>query len=173
MGDLKKKKTDHNGDDSIIEVMSTSPEDRTIARLRKYIELFYEKQVEKSEKEEKEKMARYRTYKNGIKGHRYQGYYIIKGERKGLYQIWLEDKTVYKDNIYDYDECEWIIDKATASEEELAMIKQLYEMEIYQLSSKFVELMQKKEREGLDPKSERLYKWVEKVRKRKAEDRLF
>ena len=30
-------------------------------------------------------MARYRTYKNGITGHRYNGYYIIKGETKGTF----------------------------------------------------------------------------------------
>ena len=118
-------------------------------------------------------MARYRTYKNGITGHRYNGYYIIKGETKGLFEIWNEDKTVFQDKIYDHNECEWIIDKATASEEELSMMKLLYEKEIYQLSSLFVELMQKKEREGLDQKSEILYKWVQKIRKRKADDRLF
>ena len=27
-------------------------------------------------------MAKYRTYKNGITGHRYKGYYIIKGAMK-------------------------------------------------------------------------------------------
>ena len=45
-------------------------------------------------------MAKYRTYKNGITGHRYKGYYIIKGETKGKFAIWNEDKTVFKDNIY-------------------------------------------------------------------------
>lgn len=118
-------------------------------------------------------MARYRTYKNGITGHKYSGYYIIRGEKKGKFQIWKEDKSVYQDNVYDYDECEWIIDKDTVSDEEMLIIKKLYGMEIYQLSSLFVELMQKKEREGLDRRSTDLYKWVEKVRKRKAEDRAF
>lgn len=118
-------------------------------------------------------MARYRTYKNGITGHRYNGYYIIKGKEKGLFEIWNEDKTVIHEKIYDFEECEWIIDKTTASIEDINMIKMLYEKEIYQLSSLFVELMQKKEREGLDSKSTNLYKWVEKVRKRKAKDRLF
>lgn len=118
-------------------------------------------------------MARYRTYKNGITGHKYHGYYIIRGKEKGLFEIWNADKSVFKNNIYDYDECEWIIDKETASEEDLNMIKQLYEKEIYQLSSLFVELMQKKEREGLEFKNANLYKWVEKVRKRKVEDRSF
>ena len=175
MGDLKKKKYDYttwmtNGKKIETEVLAKSTEYEMLDRLRTYMELFYEKQIEKVEEE---KMARYRTYKNGITGHRYRGYYIIKGEKKGLFQIWKNDKTVYQDHIYDYDECEWIIDKATVSDEEMSMIKQLYEMEIYQLSSLFIELMQKKEREGLDQKDLALYKWVKKVRKRKAEDRLF
>lgn len=118
-------------------------------------------------------MARYRMYKNGIEGHRYQGYYIIRGDSKGTFQIWNEDRSVYKDNLYDYDECEWIIDKDTATEEELSMMKQLYEMELYQLSALFVELMKKKETEKLEQKSAALYKLVGKVRKRKAEDRAF
>lgn len=80
---------------------------------------------------------------------------------------------MFQDHIYDYDECEWIIDKATASDETMSIIKQLYGMEIYQLSSLLVELMQKKEQAGLDTKNAELYKWVEKIRKRKAEDRLF
>lgn len=118
-------------------------------------------------------MARYRTYKNGITGHRYRGYYIIRGEKKGLYQIWNEEKAVCQGNIWDYDECEWIIDKISASTDEMLMIKQLYGMEIYQINALFVELMQKKEREGLDQKGEVLYKLAEKIRKRKAEDRKF
>ncbi len=178
MGDLKKKKSDYivigtNDEKILFEQEKRSSDEETIDRLRTYLELFYEKQIEKMEKKEESEMARYRTYKNGITGHRYQGYYIIKGEQKGLFQIWKEDKTVFQDHIYDYDECEWIIDKVTASNEEMSIIKQLYEMEIYQLSSLFVELMQKKEREGLDMKNKELYKWVEKVRKRKAENRLF
>lgn len=118
-------------------------------------------------------MARYRTYKNGITGHKYNGYYIIKGETKGLFEIWNEDKSVFKNNIYDYEECEWLIDKETADKETMLMMKQLYEKEIYQLSALFVELMQKKDREGLEKKSENLYKWVEKVRRRKADNREF
>ena len=56
----------------------------------------------------------------------------------------------------------------------MVMIKMLYEKEIHELSTLFVELMQKRDREGsLDSKSQNLYNWVEKVRKRKAEDREF
>lgn len=119
-------------------------------------------------------MARYRTYKNGITGHRYNGFYIIRGESKGKFSIWNEDKTVYRDSIFDYDECEWIIDKTTADQSEMEIIKNLYKKEIYELSGLFVDLMQKREREGtLDAESQKLYRWVEKIRKRKAEDREF
>jgi len=119
------------------------------------------------------RMARYRTYKNGITGHRYKGLYIIRGDSKGQFSILDDSKTVLWDNLYDYEECEWAVDKNKASEEEIKMMKMLYDKEIYELSTLFVELMQKKQQQGLDKKSENLYKWVEKIRKRKAEDRLF
>ena len=115
-------------------------------------------------------MARYRTYKNGITGHKYKGYYIIRGESKGLFQIWNEDGTVHKKDLYDYDECEWVLDKETATAEERRLMEQLYDREIYQLSSLFVELIQK---EKLEKKDRELYKWIEKIRKRKIEDRRF
>ena len=118
-------------------------------------------------------MARYRTYKNGIVGHRYKGYYIIRGAEKGKFQIWNEDKSIYKDNIYDYEECEWIIDKDTATADEKEMIKKLYGMEIYKLSALLIELMKKKEGQGLDSEKKALYEWVGKVRGRKAKDRGF
>ena len=119
-------------------------------------------------------MARDRTYKNGVFGHRYKGYYIIRGESKGKFAIWNEDKSIYKDNIFDYDECEWVIDKSTVDPEEMELIKELYKKEIYELSGLFVELMQKRERDGtLDAENQKLYRWVEKIRKRKAEDRDF
>ena len=104
-------------------------------------------------------MARYRTYKNGITGHRYRGYYIIKGECKGMFQIWNEEKAVYKKDIYDYDECEWILDKEMSTPEERKQMEQLYCMEIYQLSSLLMELIQKEKKEKQDKE---LYKWVEK-----------
>lgn len=118
-------------------------------------------------------MARYRTYKNGITGHRYKGYYIIRGDAKGKFSIWNEDKTVFKDNILDYEECEWILDKETADETNLNLMQSLYEKEIYQLNEIFWDLLQKKKNKELDPKGEELYKMVEKIRRRKIQDRQF
>lgn len=120
-----------------------------------------------------DRMARYRTYKNGITGHRYKGYYIIKGEKKGLFQIWNADRSVYQKDIYDYDECEWIIDKAVATSQEWTTMKQLYGMDIYLLSAGLVELMEKRADNALTEDEKRIYGWVEKIRKRKIEDRKF
>lgn len=117
-------------------------------------------------------MALYRTYKNGITGHRYKGYYIIKGE-KGNFAILNEDKSVFKDSIYDYNDCEWEIDKATADEDTLEMMKRLYGKEIYELSEAFVKIMQKSWETPLTEEEKNLYKWVEKIRARKADERKF
>ncbi len=117
-------------------------------------------------------MARYRTYKNGIYGHRYKGLYIIKAE-KGNFSVVDENSDIILESLHDYDDCEWAIDKELATEEELTIMQNLYSKEIFQLSSLFVELMQKREREGLDEKEKKLYAFVEKVRKRKADDRKF
>lgn len=119
-------------------------------------------------------MARYRTYKNGITGHHYKGYYIIRGEAKGEYAIWNSDKSVFKEGILDYDECEWMLDKITADAKTLKILKDLYQMEIFELSAELVTLMQKKHQNGvLDEQDKAFYKWVIKVRKRKVENRAF
>lgn len=115
-------------------------------------------------------MARWRTYKNGIHGHRYKGLYIING-KKGKYAIWDEDRTVVEENISDYDECEWIIDKKKASNEEKGIIDKLYDYEIYRLSALLVDMINKKGKGQWNQEDEQLYKWVTKIRKRKAEDR--
>ncbi len=119
-------------------------------------------------------MGKYRTYKNGITGHRYKGYYIIKGEEKGKFAIWNEDKTVFQDNILDYDECEWIIDKETADRSTTIMLEMLYEKDIFELNGLALEIMCKKDRQGtLEPKSQNLYDWTIKVRNRKVKQRKF
>ena len=112
-------------------------------------------------------------YKNGIFGHRYKGYYIIKGESKGKFAIWNEEKTVFRENILDYDDCEWIIDKETADLSTQVMIKMLYGKEIYELSEAFVKIMQKSWETPLTEEEKNLYKWVEKIRARKADERKF
>lgn len=118
-------------------------------------------------------MAKYRKYKNGITGARYKGFYIIKGSEKGGFSVVREDKSVFKDSLYDYNDCEWEIDKETASEQELEQMRRLYDKEIYELSEAFVKIMQKKWEGPLTQEEEKLYKLVEKIRARKADERKF
>ncbi len=118
-------------------------------------------------------MAKYREYKNGIYGHRYNGLYIIRGDKKGKFKVIDADRKEVFTDLYDFDECTWQIDKITASEDELLIARQLYEKEIFQLSSLYMELMTKKSRGELDEKSAMLFKWTEKVRNRKVEDRAY
>ena len=118
-------------------------------------------------------MAKYREYKNGIYGHRYNGLYVIKGEEKGQFKVIDFEKKEVLTDLLDFNECIWQIDKLTASKEELSMARMLYEKPLYQLSSLFMDLMQKKSSEGLDEKNEILFKWVEKVRNRKDVERDF
>lgn len=113
-------------------------------------------------------MATYREYKNGIVGLRYRGYYIIKGDKKGDFQIWTEDKKIYKRNLYDLDECRWILLVDTASPEEYDIIKNLCTKEIYELSDMLVKLIEKKDREGLEKDEQNLYNLVVTVRARKV-----
>lgn len=117
-------------------------------------------------------MAKYRQYKNGIFGHRYKGYYITKTS-EGLFNILDEDSNIIQENISDYSESEWFIDKKTATENDLRVIRELYSKEIYQLSKMLIDLLGKKEKGGLDKEDSALCEWVEKIRVRKVEDRVF
>ena len=117
-------------------------------------------------------MARYRLYKNGIMGHRYKNLYIIKVD-KDHFRVVDESNNLVFDKISDYDECEWLIDKHVATEKENELMRYLYGKEIYQLSSLYVNLMNQKNAEGLDEENESLFAWVEKIRRRKAEEREF
>jgi len=118
-------------------------------------------------------MARYREYKNGIFGHRYNGLFVIRGESKGEFKIVDKDNKDVLTGLLDFDECIWQIDKLTASEDDLAIIRSLYDKDLFQLSSLYMDLHQKNLSGSLDERSKALYKWTEKVRNRKDEDREF
>ena len=125
---------------------------------------------EKLRKEE-DVMGRYRTYKNGIYGHRHNGYYVVMGkEGKGDFSILNSKGEIVKEKVYDFEEGIWIIDKMTVSDYELSMMKQLYTYQIFELSKLFLELVKEEER---DEKSKLLYKWCNVNRKRKIEEREF
>lgn len=116
-------------------------------------------------------MARYRLYKNGIYGHRYKGYYIVKDGKK--FSILGTDKTVLEDDLKDYYDAEWEIDKITASPEMLKILQELYSEEIYMLSKFFDEMMKKDNAEGLTKSESDFYVWVKKIRARKAENKPY
>lgn len=116
-------------------------------------------------------MPKYRTYKNGLYAHRYNQWYIIKGDEKGQFSIADPDGTLFQEHLYDYDDCEWEIDKLTADEQDLKFIQVLSEQELYQLDEVVVELLQRKNRGELTPMDNILNKWATKIRWRKAEGR--
>lgn len=116
-------------------------------------------------------MPKYRKYANGLYAHRYNKWYIIKGETKGDYAIAGPDGTLFKEHLFDYDDCEWEIDKLTADEQDLRFINILSKHELYQLDEVVVELLQKKNRGELAPIDNILNKWAEKIRWRKAAGR--
>lgn len=120
-------------------------------------------------------MARYRLYKNGIFGHRYKGYFIIKDETEEgkKFSILGADKIVLKEDISDYADAEWEIDKVTASPKVLQIIQDLYSEEIYMLSKFFAELMEKDNGDGLTSEEKDFYAWVKKIRRRKAANKPY
>ena len=116
----------------------------------------------------------YRKYKNGIVGHRYKKYYIIKGEQKGQFQIWDENKNIIAKDIYDYNDCEWYIDKLVATPAVLKMLKELYDLSLFDLTGFMLKLIKMKDVDGyLDEEHQIFYDWVVKVRSRKDKDRPF
>ena len=127
-------------------------------------------------------MRKYRTYANGITGYRYNGisgskmnYYVVQGiengkEKKGLFSVVNDDKEVIADNLYDDKDCEWFIDKLTASEKDLDEYKHLYSLEIFQINGIFVELMLKSNRTIEENKR---FHMAERIRDRKVDKRAF
>lgn len=118
-------------------------------------------------------MARYRLYKNGIFGHRYKGYFIVKDEKQEKFSILSSDKTVLEDELDDYYDAEWEIDKITASPEMLKILQDLYDEEIFMLSKFFAEMMEKDNAEGLTKDEKDFYEWVKKIRARKAANKPY
>ena len=118
-------------------------------------------------------MARYRTYKNGITGYRYKGYYIIKGEKKGEFSILSGDGSPLRTGLYDFEDCQWEIDKTSAGREVLAWMEDLYAKKIYELTAILVSLEEKAAGGGLTSKEDTLMRITETIRSRKAKNRSF
>lgn len=112
-------------------------------------------------------MARFRLYKNGVYGSRYRGYYIApSGKSAGHYSVLSPTLEPVYDEITGFSECRWEIDKLTASDAELRLVRRLYDTDISQLTKMMIELFEKGEAKGLDEST--LESWIEKVRSRKA-----
>lgn len=118
-------------------------------------------------------MARYRTYKNGITGCRYKGSYIIKGERKGEFSILAEDGSLLRSGLYDFADCQWEIDKASAGEKERARMEELYAKQIYELTAILARLKDKNAAGELTDGEAELLLITDTIRARKAKDRPF
>lgn len=112
-------------------------------------------------------MPRYRMYKNGIFGCRYKGLYIVKEEENKTYSVLDSKKIVLKENMKSYSDCEWEIDKITASPELEKLLKDLYGKNLYVLGNYLAELSDKDD-EGLSTAEKELYQWIIKIRKRKS-----
>ena len=120
-------------------------------------------------------MATYRHYKNGIYGHRYKGYYITRTEDNGkkVYSVVDADKKVLQSAASSARDCEWYIDKITASPETLGLIQALYSEELYKLSEYYGQLTEKQASEGLTGEETVIFEYVVKVRKRRAEGKPY
>ena len=118
-------------------------------------------------------MARYRTYRNGITGCRYKGCYILKGDKKGEFSILAKDGSPLKAGVYDFEDCQWEIDKITATQEERAQMEGLYNKQFYELAIILADLGEKAAAGRLTPKEGVLLQIAETVRSRKAKERPF
>lgn len=123
-------------------------------------------------------MAKFRTYKNGIFGHRYKGYYILRNNanqcRKGkLYRVIDENKNLILDDTEDYFDCEWYIDKLKASDEEMKIYETLYKCDIPQLQRLCASYSSKAEEKTITKEENILYLMTLKIRDRKIADKEF
>ncbi len=114
-------------------------------------------------------MSKYRNYKNGIYGIRYNGFYIVpegEGRRKtGFHVVDSNNKRLF-DSQESVDDCKWLINTVQATEAEKMLVKKLYSMEIIDLTILFSQLLERGEE--LNEKEKMLNKWLEMVRDRKA-----
>lgn len=115
-------------------------------------------------------MGKYRTYKNGIHGLRYNGYYIVpEGERRkktGFHVVDDNGKIIYEGQSC-LDDCKWLIDIGKATEEEKRLIERLYKLDILKLQILLSQLIERKNQRPLNSKELMLEKWLDSVRGRK------
>lgn len=121
-------------------------------------------------------MGRFRTYKNGITGHRYKRLYIVRHfspDGKKTYGICDETGRMFSGTYQNFWDAEWEIDKFTASPELRALLKELYEENFVRIDAFFRELMEKKEKGEITPKEAEFLEWITKIRNRKAKGKPY
>ncbi len=119
-------------------------------------------------------MSKYRKYKNGIYGIRYNGYYIIpegEGRKKTGYHVIDSSQNIIFDTQKSIEDCRWLIDISLATKEEKDLIKKLYALEIIDLSILYTQLLERKKERPLNPKELMMEKWLDPVRGRKADEK--
>ena len=112
-----------------------------------------------------------RLYKNGLYGTRYKGYYIT-GERKD-YSIYDEAAEKIAEHIASKGECEWMIEKLTAGDTELEVMRELYSLEIVEISRKITFYFNLSHERELTPIEAKTYALLVKIRSRKAKGEPF
>ena len=119
-------------------------------------------------------MAKYKTLDNGKYGYNYRGYQIIKDDpslRRSTYSVLKEDNSVLFEALSDYHEAEWRIDITVADDAEIEKIKELAQMEIFELNGKALEMAHEYEGKRLTKEKKRALDLVLKVRDRKSEQK--
>ena len=114
-------------------------------------------------------MSKYRQYKNGIYGIRYNGYYIVpegEGRKKTGFHVVESNKELKFETQPSIEDCKWLINIEKANEAEKKLIRKLYSMEIIDLTILLSQLLERGE--DLNEKEQMLNKWLEMVRDRKA-----
>ena len=119
-------------------------------------------------------MARYKQYENGIFGHKYKGYYIVKDNpdaRRSTFSVMRDDSSVALKGLPDFHEADWSIDIKTATEEEISLVRELEKKPIYELNGEVVRYAELAEVGTLTKEQKKTAAWVEKIRNRKSENK--
>lgn len=115
---------------------------------------------------------KYRTYKNGITGHRYKMYYITAEGRKN-YSVLDPQGTAVNTALPSFEDAQWEIDKLTASPMELHVMKELYLEDINTLQGFLIKYSEKNSDGTLTPEDAIFTDLVTKIRTRKVENKEF
>ena len=115
---------------------------------------------------------KYRTYKNGITGHRYKRYYITAQGRKNYSVLDPQGMTVLT-ALPAFEDAEWEIDKVTAAPAELHVMRELYQEDISTLQGFLIKASEKNSDGTLTMEDVLFAELVTKIRTRKVENKDF